>query len=111
VARAIAAVAGVVAPGTVFTQVTDERLRTQFAAAVPGWPPAATGMILCAPPVTAEPTGPAEREQRAAGPDSVTLIRFGADLHRLRAALAAEGLPSAVSAAPAGSTAAAALAL
>ncbi|MFC0527965.1 coenzyme F420-0:L-glutamate ligase [Phytohabitans kaempferiae] len=60
VERAIAAVAGVVAPGTLFTHIPDKGVR-----ATP--PPAA---------------------------DPATLIRFGTDLHRLRAALAAEGAPS-----------------
>jgi coenzyme F420-0:L-glutamate ligase/coenzyme F420-1:gamma-L-glutamate ligase len=57
VERAIAAVAGVVAPGTLFTHIPNEGVR-------------------------AIPPSPA---------DSATLIRFGTDVHRLRAALAAEG--------------------
>jgi coenzyme F420-0:L-glutamate ligase/coenzyme F420-1:gamma-L-glutamate ligase len=57
VERAIAAVAGVVAPGTHFTHIPDEG-------------------------VQATPPRPA---------DAATLVRFGTDVHRLRAALAAEG--------------------
>ncbi|WP_173156574.1 coenzyme F420-0:L-glutamate ligase [Phytohabitans suffuscus] len=60
VERAIAAVAGVVAPGTVFTHVPGEGVRAT--------PPRST--------------------------DAATLVRFGTDLHRLRAALAAEGAAS-----------------
>ena len=99
-ARAIAAVAGVVAPGTDFSPVTDEEVRDRLAAAVPDWPADATTMILCTPPEGVGPTGSPE-----------ALIRFGADLHRLRAALAAEGVPSSVASAPTGGTAAATLAL
>jgi coenzyme F420-0:L-glutamate ligase/coenzyme F420-1:gamma-L-glutamate ligase len=55
VARAIATVAGVVAPGTVFTHVPGEG-------------------VHATPP----------------GTDAPALIRFGEDIHRLRAALAAE---------------------
>jgi coenzyme F420-0:L-glutamate ligase / coenzyme F420-1:gamma-L-glutamate ligase len=55
--RAIAAVAGAVAPGTLFTHVPDEGVRAT-------------------PPPLA---------------DSAALVRFGTDVHRLRAALAAEG--------------------
>jgi len=57
VRRAIAAVAGVVAPGTLFTHIPHEGVR-------------------------ATPPPPA---------DSAALVRFGTDVHRLRAALAAEG--------------------
>ncbi len=96
VTRAIGSVAGVVAPGTVFTPVTDERVRAELAAGTPDWPAAATGMIGCR---LAEPGTPA------------ALIRFGADLHRLRAALAAEGVDSAVLPPPAGTTLAALLAI
>jgi len=62
VARAIAAVAEVVAPGTRFTLF--DAVRPQIAAH---------------PPADADPAA---------------LVRFGADLHRLRAALAAEGIAS-----------------
>ncbi|WP_320065984.1 coenzyme F420-0:L-glutamate ligase [Micromonospora sp. RTGN7] len=96
VRRAIAAVADVVAPGTVFTPVTDDEVRAALVAAVPGWPERATALVLGGPPA---PAGPAE------------LVRFGADLHRLRTALAAEGVPSVLLPAPTGSTAGAALAL
>lgn len=96
VARAIAAVAVVIAPGTVFTQVTDEGVRARLAAAVPGWPPGATALVTA--------------ESAAAG-DPAGLVRFGADLHRLRAALAAEGVASTMLPAPPGSALAAVLAL
>ncbi|MGW4461083.1 coenzyme F420-0:L-glutamate ligase [Micromonospora sp. NPDC004704] len=92
VRRAIAAVADAVAPGTVFTPVTHEEVRD------PDRPVTAISMVLCTAP-----------EQVTATAD--TLVRFGADLHRLRAALAAEGVASSVTAPPAGSTASAALTL
>ncbi|MFI5835989.1 coenzyme F420-0:L-glutamate ligase [Micromonospora sp. NPDC051300] len=96
VARAIAAVAGVVAPGTVFTHVTDEEVRAGLAATVADWPAAATGLVLGAAPT---PVGRAD------------LVRFGADLQRLRTALAAEGVDSTLLPPPAGTTASATLAL
>ncbi|WP_329107522.1 coenzyme F420-0:L-glutamate ligase [Micromonospora sp. NBC_01699] len=99
--RAIAMVADVVAPGTLFSMVTHEEVRDRLAGAVPDWPAGATAMVLCTPPDDTAATG------SAAG----TLVRFGADLHRLRAALAAEGVASSVTAPPSGSTAVAALAL
>lgn len=88
VARAIAAVADAVAPGTVFTPHTGEGVRAQFAAELPDSPAAGTGAVTCVMP---------------AGGDPATLIRFGTDLHRLRAALAAQGVPSTVLLLPAGS--------
>lgn len=94
--RAIAAVAAVVAPGTVFTHVTDEEVRAGLVATVPGWPGRATGLVLGAPPAPVDPVG---------------LVRFGADLQRLRTALAAEGVSSALLPPPTGSTASAALAI
>jgi coenzyme F420-0:L-glutamate ligase/coenzyme F420-1:gamma-L-glutamate ligase len=96
VTRAITAVRDAVAPGTVFTPVDDEAVRARFAASVPDWPPAATGMIRCD---LAEPGDPA------------ALVRFGADVHRLRAALAAEGVATAVLTPPPGTGPAALLAL
>ncbi|MGW4497173.1 coenzyme F420-0:L-glutamate ligase [Micromonospora sp. NPDC004336] len=96
VRRAIAAVADAVAPGTDFTLVTDEAVRAGTVAAVAGWPAGATALVLGSP---ADPAGPAE------------LVRFGADLHRLRAALAAEGVASLPLPPPAGTPAAACLAL
>ncbi|WP_422773336.1 coenzyme F420-0:L-glutamate ligase [Plantactinospora sp. WMMC1484] len=82
--RALRTVAGVVAPGTVCTLVTDEqRVRARLGATVPAEKLPATALLDCAPP------GPT-------GPDPDALIRFGADLHRLRAALAAEGIGSAL---------------
>ncbi|MGK5738434.1 coenzyme F420-0:L-glutamate ligase [Micromonospora sp. URMC 103] len=93
--RAIDAVAAVVAPGTVFTLVADD-LRAGLTAAVPGWPEAATALVLGSPPTPVDP---------------VDLVRFGADLHRLRVALAVEGIPSLLLPPPDASTASAALAL
>ncbi|WP_406037798.1 coenzyme F420-0:L-glutamate ligase [Micromonospora sp. NBC_00898] len=94
--RAVAAVADVVAPGTVFTHVTDEEVRAGLVATVPGWPAEATGLLLAAPPTPV---------------DQLDLVRFGADLQRLRTALAAEGISSALLPPPDGSTASAALAI
>lgn len=74
--RAIAAVAGVVAPGTSFARVTD-------------------APVLTDAPVHAQP-GDALIACRPAAADPTALIRFGADVHRLRAALAAESLASAL---------------
>ncbi len=88
--RAIDAVADVVAPGTVFTHVTDDEVRAGLAATVPGWPAAATGLLLGAAPT---PLDPAD------------LVRFGADVQRLRAALAAEGVGSDLLPPPPGSAA------
>ncbi|MFC6019400.1 coenzyme F420-0:L-glutamate ligase [Plantactinospora solaniradicis] len=99
--RAIGTVAGVVAPGTVFTLVTDERVRARLAGTAPTGPSGATAMIDCWPP---RPPVPRGTDPYAAGRNVVdpgALIRFGADLHRLRAALAAEGVDSAVLPAPA----------
>ncbi|WP_018789877.1 coenzyme F420-0:L-glutamate ligase [Salinispora arenicola] len=97
IGRAIAAVRPAVAPGTVFTHVTDTTARDRLAGAVPGWPAAAaSALILAAPPTPVDPFG---------------LVRFGADVHRLRAALAAEGLPSALLPPPPGTPATAVLAL
>ncbi|KWV30043.1 coenzyme F420-0:L-glutamate ligase [Micromonospora rifamycinica] len=94
--RAIAAVAGVVAPGTSFTPVTDDEVRAGLAATVDGWPAGATGLVLGAAPTPV---------------DQPDLVRFGADLHRLRIALAAEGIGSALLPPPTGSIASACLAL
>ncbi|MFG1952128.1 coenzyme F420-0:L-glutamate ligase [Micromonospora sp. NPDC048830] len=96
VRRAIAAVADVIAPGTVLTHVTDDEVRAALVVTVPGWPERATGLILGEP---AAPVDPAD------------LVRLGADLQRLRTALAAEGVPSALLPPPAGSTASACLAI
>ncbi|HEX2773576.1 MAG TPA: coenzyme F420-0:L-glutamate ligase [Micromonosporaceae bacterium] len=96
VARAIAAVADVVAPGTVFTLVTDAGVRARLAADMTDWPATATGMITCGP---------------AAAGSREDLVRFGADLHRLRIALAVEGIGAVLLPAPAGSPLAAVLAL
>lgn len=96
VERAIAAVAGVIAPGTVFTHVTDQEVRAGLAASVPGWPATATGLVLGAAPTPV---------------DRADLVRFGADLQRLRTALAAEGVGSTLLPPPADTTASATLAL
>jgi coenzyme F420-0:L-glutamate ligase / coenzyme F420-1:gamma-L-glutamate ligase len=96
VARAIAAVADVVTAGTVFALVADTGVRARLAAGVPDWPATATGMITCAP---------------AAAGDRDDLVRFGVDLHRLRIALAVEGVGSVLLPAPAGSSVVALLAL
>ncbi|MFV2019819.1 coenzyme F420-0:L-glutamate ligase [Micromonospora sp. LOL_023] len=80
VRRAVRAVAGLVAAGTRIEQVSAQALATVArAATVPAYP----GFLHCRPPADA-PTGA-----------SAALVRFGADLHRLRAALAAEGIASA----------------
>ncbi|MCZ7439673.1 coenzyme F420-0:L-glutamate ligase [Micromonospora sp. WMMC241] len=94
--RAIAAVAEVVAPGTVFTHVTDQEVREGLAANAPDWPATATGLVLGAAPAPV---------------DRADLVRFGADLQRLRIALAAEGVASTLLPPPAGTTASAMLAL
>jgi coenzyme F420-0:L-glutamate ligase/coenzyme F420-1:gamma-L-glutamate ligase len=78
VARAVSAVAAAVAPRTVFTVLTGDALR-RLGTAVPDWPARATGAITCHLPGAGDPA---------------TLMRFGADVHRLRAALAAEDVPS-----------------
>ncbi len=96
VARAIDSVADVIAPGTVFTQVTDDDVRTALVRIVPGWPVHATGLVLCSPPT---PVGPFQ------------LVRFGTDVQRLRTALAAAHVPTQLLPPPSGTTAAATLAL
>ncbi|MDM4722582.1 coenzyme F420-0:L-glutamate ligase [Micromonospora sp. WMMA1363] len=94
--RAIASVAETVQPGTVFTHVTDPEARGRLIAAVPDWPTGAKTLVLGSPATPVDPFG---------------LVRFGADLHRLRAALAAENLASTLLPPPPGTPAAAALAL
>mgnify|MGYP001344539589 CR=1 FL=1 len=84
VMRAFAAVSDAVAPGTAFGLRTGEEVRATVGA-VPDWPSAAHM-------VTATVPGPH---------DPATLIRFGADVHRLRAALAAEGVASTLLSPPA----------
>lgn len=86
--RAIATVAGVIAPGTVFTPLVGPQLPAGRTAEIPDRPPLATALVTCG--LTGS-RGPA------------ALVRFGADLHRLRAALAAEGMVSTVLDPPAGS--------
>ena len=75
VADAIVAVADAIAPGTTFTHVTDQTVRAELA---PAGPAEAAGLIVC----QVSRTAPAD------------LVRLGADLHRLRAALAANGVAS-----------------
>ncbi|SIN34391.1 coenzyme F420-0:L-glutamate ligase [Micromonospora cremea] len=94
--RAIDAVAGVVAPGTVFTLVDEADVRAGLIAKVPGWPDGATALVLGSPPAPVDP---------------MDLVRFGADMHRLRIALAVEGVGSTLLPPPAGSPASATLAL
>jgi coenzyme F420-0:L-glutamate ligase/coenzyme F420-1:gamma-L-glutamate ligase len=94
--RAIEAVSDVVAPGTVFTHVAAEEVRAGLVPPVPDWPAGAGGLILGAAPTPV---------------DQPDLVRFGADMHRLRVALAAEGVSSALLPPPAGSTASGALAV
>ncbi|MGQ5260256.1 coenzyme F420-0:L-glutamate ligase [Micromonospora sp. ZYX-F-536] len=96
VRRAIDAVAGAVAPGTVFTLVEDAEVRAGLIAQVPGWPGDATALVLGSAPAPVDP---------------MDLVRLGADLHRLRVALTAEGVGSVLLPPPAGSPASAALAL
>ncbi|WP_341719099.1 coenzyme F420-0:L-glutamate ligase [Micromonospora sp. FIMYZ51] len=96
VRQAIASVADVVAPGTVFTPITEDGVRAGLVSTVPGWPAQATALVLCSPPT---PAG------------QVQLVRFGTDVQRLRTALAARDVPSQLLPPPAATTAAAALAL
>lgn len=97
VGRAIDAVAGAVAPGTVFAPVAEAEVRQRRTVESPDLPATATGMIRCTPPGAVD-------KQGGAAPDPAVLIRFGADVHRLRAALAAEGIASTVLAGPTGTT-------
>ncbi|MEV4820413.1 coenzyme F420-0:L-glutamate ligase [Micromonospora sp. NPDC049274] len=96
VRRALDAVAEVVTPGTVFTLVDEAEVRAGLVAEVPGWPADASALVLGTAPAPLDP---------------MDLVRFGADLHRLRVALAAEGVRSTLLPPPAGSPASAALAL
>jgi coenzyme F420-0:L-glutamate ligase/coenzyme F420-1:gamma-L-glutamate ligase len=79
VARVLAIVAGVVAPGTQLVSV-DPATGAPLDEATDALPDGATAAVRCSPPAT----------------DPASLIRFGADVHRLRAALSAEGLVSTV---------------
>lgn len=96
VMRAITAVGQVVAHGTHFTLISDDSVRAKLAATIADWPAGASGLILC------------EVNDRN---DATALIRFGTDLHRLRAALAAEGVAATLLPPPVGTTAVAALAI
>ena len=87
VRRAVRAVSGFVAAGTRFEPLSPPAAATLL------WPatlPAYPGFVYCRPP-TAPAGGAADGSPRAIA----TLVRFGADLHRLRAALAADGVASA----------------
>ncbi|MDR7322529.1 coenzyme F420-0:L-glutamate ligase/coenzyme F420-1:gamma-L-glutamate ligase [Catenuloplanes niger] len=79
VVRAISHALPAAAPGTLFTH--EKNPATVRETPPPGVdiPAATTDLIICTPPVDSAPA----------------LIRFGADIHRLRASLAAEGLASA----------------
>ncbi|MGA3487244.1 coenzyme F420-0:L-glutamate ligase [Micromonosporaceae bacterium DT55] len=87
--RAVDEVAQAVADGTLFAPVTGPAA-TQLGALLDGWPTHATAAIHC-------------RITGDAAPDPAALIRFGADVHRLRAALAAQGLASTLLFGPDGS--------
>lgn len=110
IGRAIAVATGAVAPGTIFTHVTDAKVYARLVAGLPSWPPTAKAMIVCAPPsaprpVTSDLAAPeAAASRQAPTYDPAELIRFGADIHRLRAALAAEGVGSTLLIAPDGVT-------
>ncbi|MEV0392702.1 coenzyme F420-0:L-glutamate ligase [Polymorphospora rubra] len=73
--RAVAVVARVVTPGTELRVAAA----TAEITAIAGWPASAGTVVTCHLPGT---------------PDGAALVRLGADLHRLRAALAAEGVAS-----------------
>ncbi|MEO3816690.1 coenzyme F420-0:L-glutamate ligase [Plantactinospora sp. B24E8] len=111
VARAVDTVTGVIAPDTRFALVTDPDLVARLGAAVPAVPdevaaptdPSAAADAVTAPagtPAVTDGTAVLDCRPPATGPTA--LIRFGADLHRLRAALAAEGVDSGVLPAPDG---------
>ncbi|WP_033339644.1 coenzyme F420-0:L-glutamate ligase [Catenuloplanes japonicus] len=79
VVRAIAHALPAAAPGTLFTHEKNPEVVRETPPPGVDLPDATTDLIVCTPPA-----------------DSVAaLIRFGADVHRLRASLAAEGLASA----------------
>jgi coenzyme F420-0:L-glutamate ligase/coenzyme F420-1:gamma-L-glutamate ligase len=87
VTRALATVAPVIAPGTVFTVVAPHT----------GPGTAAGDSTTTGDSVTSAGSGnPVVVACSPAGQDPAALIRFGADVHRLRAALSAEGLESSV---------------
>jgi coenzyme F420-0:L-glutamate ligase/coenzyme F420-1:gamma-L-glutamate ligase len=91
--------------GTAEARAAGLRDAATLADAAPGAGPAAAEAITRALDTVAGELAPGTSVEAAAGvlrcaPPDVTaagLIRFGADLHRLRAALAAEGVSSAVS--------------
>ncbi|HYN93230.1 MAG TPA: coenzyme F420-0:L-glutamate ligase [Pilimelia sp.] len=84
IAAALATVRAVTAPGTRLVPVAEPAVRARLA---PGLPP--TGALIAA-----HLDGPTA--------DTTALLLLGADLHRLRAALAAQGLASTILPAPAG---------
>ncbi|HEX6499242.1 MAG TPA: coenzyme F420-0:L-glutamate ligase [Micromonosporaceae bacterium] len=81
VARAVAGVAGVLASGTRLLPVADPVVRDKLAALVPRVPAGTQDVVLC----LADP---------ATGAATVGLLTLGTEIHRLRCALAAEGLAS-----------------
>jgi coenzyme F420-0:L-glutamate ligase/coenzyme F420-1:gamma-L-glutamate ligase len=83
-ARALATVAPTIAPGTTFTVVP---LTDEATVPIPG-PGRGAGLRVAGVTAAVHGTPP--------GTGSAELVRFGADVHRLRAALAAEGLVSTV---------------
>jgi coenzyme F420-0:L-glutamate ligase / coenzyme F420-1:gamma-L-glutamate ligase len=87
VRRAVRAVSGFVAVGTRFEPLSPPAAATLLR---PATLPAYPGFVYCRLP--AGPAGRAADDSPRAG---ATLVRFGADLHRLRAALAADGVASA----------------
>jgi len=91
--RAVDAVRSSIAEATRFTPVTDAAAVAQLGALLDGWPATATAAVHCRLADDAEGT-PA---------DAAALIRFGADVHRLRAALAAQGLSTTLLFGPDGS--------
>lgn len=83
VVRAVAEVAPALSPGTRLLPVADPVARDKIAALVPRVPAGTQDLVLClADPATGAATGP------------VGLLTIGTDIHRLRCALAAEGLAS-----------------
>jgi coenzyme F420-0:L-glutamate ligase/coenzyme F420-1:gamma-L-glutamate ligase len=96
VTRALATVAPVIAPGTVFTVAAphtgtgtaggDATTTGQSGTVADAGRRQSAAVVVTCSPAGLEPTGL----------EPTALIRFGADVHRLRAALSAEGLESSV---------------
>jgi coenzyme F420-0:L-glutamate ligase/coenzyme F420-1:gamma-L-glutamate ligase len=86
-ARALATVAPAIAPGTtVIPDLTPATTGAELSTDDAVLPTGTTAAVHCTPPPRSAPAD---------------LIRFGADVHRLRAALAAEGLTTTVTTTPA----------